>query len=93
MTASIVLGIVVIFAVIPVVAKWVVTDPKLSLSAIADPTGLTEADFVRALNRQPTAISTLTAGRLLQWQGNGQHLAVLFDHQHRYVTTTHRHLI
>jgi hypothetical protein len=40
----------------------------------------------------PTSISTLAHGqRLLQWQTGGQHLAVLFTPDNRFLQITHRH--
>ncbi len=54
----------------------------------------TGADFVTAFGLQPTTISTLAHGqRLLQWQDSGQHLAVLFTPDHRFVQIMHRHRV
>lgn len=62
------------------------------LQILGDPTGRTEADFVAAFGANPTSISQAPYGqRLLQWQQSGQHLAVLFGPDNRFIQISHRH--
>ena len=64
------------------------------LRKLGDPTGRTEAEFVTAFGRNPTSISAMPTGeRLLQWQTGGQHIAVMFTDEHRFVQITHRHQV
>lgn len=91
---GIILGCLIIGAMLAQSASRRNATVRRGLARLGDPTGKTEADFVKAIGRNPNTISEMLHGqRLLQWQAQGEHLAVLFTADHRYARITHRHQV
>jgi len=70
---------------------------RTGLQRLGSMQGKTEQDFVKAMGRKPVAIATYANGtRLLQWRSGNwmrQHIAVLFDANHRFSRVTSRYQV
>ena len=65
------------------------------LRKLGDPVGKAEMDFVKAFGGNPMSITDVGLGqRCLQWKTGTfkiQHIAIIFDASHRYLSVSHRY--
>lgn len=96
MTAGVIATIVVLVLLVAILRSRLGHGSSVAdgLARLPDPAESTEQEWVRAMKRRPTAISTQSDGsRLLQWMSGRyekQHVVVLFNASHQYVRITHR---
>lgn len=78
----------VLAIIIPMISLLRSHSLRNNFKKLGNMTGLKKGEIIKQVG-QPNSISTMPDGILLQWQADGYHIAIAFDHNDNFIGITH----